>query len=96
MLFVTVKAECTLTAGKKTFRQRGDIVVSNGYPRITVSPIEKLLQCGNAATLTCSVQDPYKVNFKDFGTDPAKGKLKTHRASLCSNVILYVTFLASK
>ncbi|XP_024146596.1 adhesion G protein-coupled receptor F4 [Oryzias melastigma] len=68
----TVKAECTLTAGKKTFRQRGDIVVSNGYPRITVSPIEKLLQCGNAATLTCSVQDPYKVNFKDFGTDPAK------------------------
>ncbi|RVE55892.1 hypothetical protein OJAV_G00230680 [Oryzias javanicus] len=74
-----VNVECRQKSGiLKTFRQKGVIVVKE-TPRITVNPVQRLLQCGVPMPLKCSVQEPYKVKFTEFGVSPAKEVTYTYQ-----------------
>ncbi|XP_072217995.1 adhesion G protein-coupled receptor F5 [Leuresthes tenuis] len=63
--------ECKLKYGESYFRQTGEPKAEE-KPEIRVTPVQKLVECKSTSpvTLTCSVDDPYKVKFNNLEGGP--------------------------
>ncbi|XP_034436689.1 adhesion G protein-coupled receptor F5-like [Hippoglossus hippoglossus] len=72
--------ECRLTE-RHLFRQKSDTFFSyKDTPLVRVSPVKQRVKCevGKRVSLTCSVNSPYEVEFKDVdGSDKGGGEI-TH------------------